>query len=80
MIQENLSIDFQKFNEALEYCIKNPTSEVDTLTAAVRRATGILDLDLTPEQRSQAKMAAHGQLYGMGWTRFCNSMHNLPKL
>ena len=62
----NLSIDLLRFTEALREVILNPVDEVDTDTAAARKATGLPNLDLTPEQRRQCKQAGFGAIYGIG--------------
>lgn len=59
-------IDYHKFVDALKHCVKHPEEFVgqDVYTMAVRIATGIPDLVLTPDQRKQVKLAGHATLYG----------------
>lgn len=58
------SIDAQAFLKALKKQLANPIRGKDLYTEAAREVTGIPDLELTKEQRSQCKLLAHAVMYG----------------
>lgn len=75
MQHPNLVIDYHKFCVALRRMLYNPPAHgVDMYTAACRVASGIPDLDLTPEQRSDVKTAAYSVIYGAGPQTFIDAL------